>query len=122
MSVFESYGGLMIVWFVPVSPMCGIVPIQFTPSSDGEPIFLHSLTRSGWSAPLRRPVTQSVTGAPVFRPPPSGLDDSRTRHGSGVPRGLSSVKSFGVPRSSNAPLRSKRIVEVIDEQASRSSG
>jgi hypothetical protein len=39
-----------------------------------------------------------------------------------VPRGLSSVKSFGVPRSSNAFLRSNRIVDVIDAQLTRSSG
>jgi hypothetical protein len=48
--------------------------------------------------------------------------DARRSHGSGVPRGLSSVKSFGVPRSSNAPFRSSMIVENRLAQTSVSSG
>src|SRR5688500_1334158 len=96
------------------------VPIHLTPVSDGAPILVHSDTDSGWSAPARVPVTQSTTFAPVAN---WGAEElSRTLHGSCAPRGLSSVKSLGVPRSSNASFMSKTIDAAPPAQVSRSSG
>src|SRR3712207_6643754 len=125
MSSFELRGALTIDWLLspPRMPMWGTVPSHSTPSSDGEPIFCHSDTRSACALPPTEPLTQSMIGAPVFRP--DGLlfeVDSRTAHGSGVPRGLSSRKSFGVPRSSKAFFRLNIIVELIDAHVTRSSG
>jgi hypothetical protein len=64
---------------------------------------------------------QSTTFAPVVNAGAT-VDVARRLQGSGVPRGLSSVKSLGVPRSSNAPFRSNLIVEKRLAHISVSSG
>jgi hypothetical protein len=68
--------------------------------------------------PAPAPSTQSVTLAPVGK-----TDEalSRTVQGSGVPTGWSSLKSLGVPLSSNAPLTSSTISAPPLPQVRRSS-
>ena len=78
------------------------------PSSDGAPVVEPARRRRGRRCRRPAPSTQSVTFAPVVNWA-GRRARSRTRHGSAVPRGLSSVKSFGVPRSSNAPFMSSTI-------------
>ena len=81
------------------------LPSQRTPVSDGAPeASQFGMFRSSVPAPL--PSRQSVTIAPVWN---GGVDRlPRTRHGSGVPRGLSS-SGLGVPRSLKERLMSNMI-------------
>jgi hypothetical protein len=67
------------------------------------------------------PTTQSVTLPPVANSG-SAVDESRSRQGSGVPLGVSSVKSRFVPMLSKAPDMSKTIIAAPDPQVRRSSG
>src|SRR5215217_282489 len=120
-SCVASNGGLTdcSCWFS--KPMWWTVPFHWTPSSDGEPIFCHSDTIRLCALPPTLPLWQSTTCAPVVKFG-AAVDDARRLQGRGVPRGLSSVKSLGVPRSSNAPFMSSITVANRPAQASVSSG
>jgi hypothetical protein len=119
MSLVASYGAAAFCccWFS--KPMWWAAPIFSTPSSDGGgESFSQSGTRKLWPF---SPITQSVTKAPVVHGSAT-VELSRRAHGSDAPRGWSSLKSVGVPLSSNAPEKSSTSVDMSAAQTTRSSG
>src|SRR3712207_123659 len=100
-------------------PWWKALPTQLTPVSDGAPEASHLGTERS-SVPAPCPSWQSTTTASVRSPVGDLL--SRRWHGSGVPRGLSSLKFAGVPLSSKAPRMFRAIMALPPAHVRRSLG